>query len=92
MAESVGVPEPEFMVRANGVVMVVAGASLGLGFLPRVSATVLAGSLVPTTVAGHAFWREDDPAARSRQQIQFLKNSAILGGLMMVMVDRGRRA
>ena len=37
--------------------------------------------MIPTTVAGHAFWKVDDPAARKLQRIQFHKNMAMLGGL-----------
>ena len=39
---------------------------------------------MPTTYAGHAFWNEVDDEDRNRQQIQFLKNLAVLGGLLSV--------
>jgi uncharacterized membrane protein YphA (DoxX/SURF4 family) len=48
---------------------------------------VLAGSLVPTTLAGHAFWDEKDPAARKAQRLQFAKNSSVLGGLILAALD-----
>lgn len=72
----------ETAVRANGALQAVAGATLGCGILPRLSATALVGSLVPTTIAGHAFWSVDDAGARTAQQIQFMKNTAMLGGLL----------
>jgi putative oxidoreductase len=77
------------LVRANGAVQVAAGTLLALGKSPRLAALVLAGSLVPTTYAGHAFWNEVDDEDRARQQIQFLKNLAVLGGLLTVAVSRG---
>ena len=49
----------------------------------------LIASLIPTTVAGHPFWTIEDPAARAQQRIHFLKNSAMLGGLLLVVLDRG---
>jgi hypothetical protein len=52
------------------------------GIRPRLAALASAGSLVPTTLAGHAFWTLDDPAQRKQQQIQFTKNLAMLGGLL----------
>jgi putative oxidoreductase len=64
-----------------------AGGLLALGRLPRLSALALAGSLVPTTLAGHRFWSETDPAKRSMQQIQFFKNVSMLGGLLLAAVD-----
>ena len=81
--------DPVVLVRANGAVQVTAGTLLALGKLPRLAALVLAGSLVPTTYAGHAFWNEVDDEVRARQQIQFLKNLAVLGGLLTVAVSRG---
>ena len=44
---------------------------------------VLAGSLVPTTLGAHRFWEMQGPAA-AQQRTQFLKNAAILGGLILV--------
>ena len=50
-------------------------------------AATLASSLVPTTLAGHPFWQETDPAVRSAQRVQFLKNASILGGLILAAND-----
>ena len=79
--------DTELLVRANGVVMVTAGTMLALGKLPRVAAVALAVTLVPTTLAAHPYWREEDPDARARQRIQFLKNLGLLGGLALAAVD-----
>jgi uncharacterized membrane protein YphA (DoxX/SURF4 family) len=55
-------------------------------------AAVLAGSMVPTTLAGHAFWKVEDPAARKAQRIQFLKNAALVGGLLFeVALDQPKK-
>jgi hypothetical protein len=48
---------------------------------------VLSASIVPTTVAGHAFWNETDPVVRKQQRTQFLKNLGLLGGLLLATVD-----
>jgi uncharacterized membrane protein YphA (DoxX/SURF4 family) len=76
--------DTEQLVQFNGAVQVAAGITLALGVLPRLSALILAGSLVPTTLAGHRFWEEEDDAARAQQTIQFLKNAAMFGGLLLV--------
>ena len=44
------------------------------------------GCLVPTTVVGHPFWKED-AEAKDRQQIQFAKNLSTIGGLLYVVAD-----
>ena len=80
--------DDEQLVRANAAVQVVAGVTLALGLAPRLSALVLAGSLVPTTLAGHSFWKLDDPAARKQQRVQFHKNMAMIGGLLFAALDR----
>ncbi len=84
----IGLPDDtEMLVRANGAAMVGAGALLALGRLPRVASTVLAATLVPTTLAAHAFWEKKDPAERERHKVQFLKNVGLLGGLLLAAVD-----
>jgi len=79
--------DDELVVRGNAAVMVAAGALLMLGRAPRLSALALAGSLVPTTLAGHSYWAAGDPAARKAQRIQFHKNMAMLGGLLFAVLD-----
>src|SRR5579864_601014 len=83
LADALPLPaDTETLVRFNAVVHVVAGTMLALGKLPRLSAAVLAASLVPTTAAGHRFWEEESPQTRAMQRTHFLKNLAILGGLI----------
>ena len=79
--------DDELLVRANAAAMVVAGTSLALGRLPRLAAAALVGSMIPTTLAGHAYWTHDDPAARAQQRIQFHKNLAMIGGLLLAVLD-----
>jgi putative oxidoreductase len=79
------VPVPvtdEQVVRVNGAVQTACGLLLARGIAPRLSALVLAGSMIPTTLAGHPFWSENDPAVRKQQQVQFHKNMAMIGGLL----------
>lgn len=83
-AEALGLPEPELMVRLNGAAMVAGGAALVVNVLPRAAATGLIAALIPTTLAGHPFWKLDDPEARNAQRVQALKNLAMLGGLLAV--------
>ena len=79
--------DPETAVRVNAAVHLVGGSMLALGFLPRLAALALATSMVPTTLAGHRFWEIDDPAKRGMQRTQFLKNTAIMGGLLVTALD-----
>lgn len=88
--KSAGVPVPDnpvTLVRINAVTQLTAAAALATGRAPRLSATVLAGTLVPTTLAGHAFWDETDPETRKQQKLHFFKNVSVLGGLMLASLD-----
>ena len=79
--------DTEQAVRINGAVQFAAGALLAIGWAPRLSALAIAGTLVPTTAAGHRFWEEDDPEQRTLQRIHFLKNISMLGGLLIAVAD-----
>jgi len=77
----------EQAVRLNGAVQLVAGSLLALGRFPRLSALALAATLVPTTVAGHRFWEDDEEKDQAQQRIHFLKNLSMFGGLLIAAAD-----
>jgi putative oxidoreductase len=88
LAPQVKIPDDTVtLVRINAAAQILAAAALARGRAPRLSSTVLAASLLPTTVAGHQFWNEDDPAAKANQKIHFFKNLSMLGGLILAAVD-----
>ena len=82
---------PARLVRINGGVQVAAAAMLVVGRFRRPAALTLAASLVPTTVAGHAFWRLTEQSQRTAQRIHFEKNMAILGGLVLAALTTTAR-
>jgi uncharacterized membrane protein YphA (DoxX/SURF4 family) len=91
-AAELGVPlDPELAVRVNGAAMLAAGVALAVGLWPRLAAGVLAGTLVPTTLAGHPYWQLDDPAARRQQRAHFFKNVGLFGGALLVLSEPSRR-
>ena len=47
----------------------------------------MAGTLVPTTLAGHRFWEADEETDQAQQRIHFLKNLSMLGGLLIAAAD-----
>ena len=59
------------------------GLLIALGLFTRIIAIVMFLFLIPVSLAFHHFW--DVPAAQAAmQQIQFLKNIAIMGGMLML--------
>jgi putative oxidoreductase len=88
LSETLPLPDdPEQLVKLNAALHVGFGMLLAFNKLPRLSAAVLAVTLVPTTLGGHRFWEDDDPQMRKNQQIHFLKNLGILGGLIIAATD-----
>ena len=89
MAAKLGIPRPEEAVRLNGAAMVAGGVALSVDVLPRAAALGLVAAMIPTTLAGHSFWKEEDPQARKTGRIQFLKNLGLMGGLLAVAARGG---
>lgn len=74
-------------VRINAGVQLGGGLLLATGRAPRAASLALAGTLVPATVVDHPFWAEADPEARREQQLHFVKNLSLLGGLLIAGFD-----
>jgi putative oxidoreductase len=73
-----GLPQPAALAWATAALELLGGVLLLLGARARSVALLLAGFLVPVTYVFH--WEPGNPA----QWIQFLKNLAILGGLLEI--------
>ena len=79
--------DPNTLVKANGAAMVAGAILLATGKAPRVASTLLSGLLIPTTLAGHAFWEADTEEEKRRHLVSFVTNLGLLGGLITAAVD-----
>jgi putative oxidoreductase len=80
---SKGLPMPQVLAAGTIVLEIVAGVMLAVGWKARWAALALAGFTVLATLIFHAYW--EYPAEQFRtQQLFFLKNMAITGGLLLV--------
>lgn len=79
--------DPVVVVQVGGVTKVGAGTMLALGRCPRLAAALLALELIPSTAAEHPFWSETHPDERKIQQLRFMKNLGLLGGLLFAITD-----
>jgi len=79
-----GVPAPQLLVPAAGILALIGGVSVLVGFRARVGAWLLVLFLVPVTLMMHNFWAVGDPAAAQLQKIMFLKNIGLLGGALLI--------
>jgi uncharacterized membrane protein YphA (DoxX/SURF4 family) len=83
-AQAKGVPAAEAGVIGSGLVFALGGVGLVLGVWTDVAALLIALTLVPVSFMMHAFWKETDPQAKQGEQINFNKNLALIGGLLVV--------
>jgi putative oxidoreductase len=80
---SVGLPAPQLLALGAGVLEVVAAAMLIVGWQARWAALALAAFTLVASVLFHNFWAM--PADQAfMQQLMFMKNLAIIGGLLFV--------
>jgi uncharacterized membrane protein YphA (DoxX/SURF4 family) len=81
-AGSHGVPNPELATVLTGVLLVLGGASVLLGFAPRVGLALLILFLVPVSFVMHGFWNIADPQAQAAEMVNFMKNMALAGAAL----------
>lgn len=84
--ESAGVPAPRFLLAGAIAFLVVGSVSLILGLWARIGAGLLLVFLVLATYYFHAFWKLEGQEA-AMQQIQFMKNAALMGAMLFVMAN-----
>jgi putative oxidoreductase len=85
-AKSKGMPAPEVAVGASGVLLVLGGASMLLGYHPTIGAILLVVFLLAASFGIHNFWTVKDPQAKMAEQINFLKDIALLGFVLMTLL------
>jgi putative oxidoreductase len=76
-------PLPAVSLGIAAAIEIFGGLAVLLGFRARYAAWVLFLYLIPTTVIFHNFWAMTGPEQMDNQ-IHFLKNLAIMGGLLFL--------
>lgn len=90
VAREAGLAEPEKLAQVHGATNLLGGLALATGRFPRLASLGLAAGLVPPTLLGHAFWSAPEDQ-KQMQQINFLKNLGLIGGLLIAAADTGGR-
>jgi uncharacterized membrane protein YphA (DoxX/SURF4 family) len=75
------------LVRLNGATQLLGGLALATGKGRRLGAVLLAATLVPSTLAKHPFWTRTDPEEKAADKAHFLKNTSLLGGVLLAARD-----
>ena len=79
-----GVPLPYLLVPLSGIIALLGGLSVLLGFQTRFGAWLLVIFLVPITVMMHNFWSVSDPMTLQIERAMFMKNITMLGGALVI--------
>lgn len=82
-AASQGVPLASLAVPFSGVLSLLGGLSILLGYRAKIGAWIIALFLVAVTPL-HKFWGISDPMMQQMQMVMFLKNVSMLGGALLI--------
>ena len=84
---SEGVPAAQLML-VGAIVFLIAGSlSVILGFKARIGAGLLLIFLILATCFFHDFWTLEDAAQQQEQMIQFMKNMALMGAMLLIIAN-----
>ena len=84
-AKTKGIPAPGLAVGGSGVLLFLGGLSLLLGYHPTIGVGLLVIFLLSASFGIHNFWTVQDQQAKQGEMVNFLKNMAILGLLLMTL-------
>jgi putative oxidoreductase len=84
-AKMKGVPFPAFAQGVTGLLLLLGGLSILFGIYPCVGIVMLVTFLLPVSFMMHNFWTLADPQLRMADKVNFMKNMALLGALLMFL-------
>jgi putative oxidoreductase len=84
-ATSKNIPSPEMAVALSGAILFVSGVCIVFGWFVNIALIALAGFLFIVSFTMHNFWKIKDPQARMGDQINFMKNLALLGACLIML-------
>lgn len=79
-----GMPMPELLTPLAGLILLLGGFSILLGFKAKWGAWLLVLFLIPTTLLMHRFWEMNDQYPSIMEKLCFLKNISMIGAALML--------
>lgn len=83
-ATGMGVPFPMFLVPLSGLIALLGGLSILLGYKAKLGAWLLIIFLFPITFVMHRFWEVQEGHIVLLQSYCFMKNLSLLGACLMI--------
>jgi putative oxidoreductase len=84
-AKSKGTPAPEAAIFGTGILLLLGGFSVLLGYRTVIGIAFLVIFLLGVSFKMHNFWAVPDPQMKMFEQVNFLKNMGLLGLLLMLL-------
>jgi uncharacterized membrane protein YphA (DoxX/SURF4 family) len=78
------IPMAKIAVYISGLMLVLGGIYIALGFYADLGALLIAIFLIPTAFLMHAFWKEGDATAKSNERIAFFKDLSLAGAALII--------
>ena len=88
-AQIKGLPAPKAATIVSGLMILVGGVLVLLGWHRFIGAGLIVIFLLPTAFVVHAFWKETDPAMMQVEMAHFLKDLALLGAALFIAFYSG---
>ena len=83
---SKGFPAAKPAVIVSGLLIIFGGLSILLGVRPTWGVALVSLFLIPVTLVMHQYWKHTDPMMRINDQVNFMKNVAMLGAAWMLVL------
>jgi uncharacterized membrane protein YphA (DoxX/SURF4 family) len=84
-AKMKGVPFPAIAQGLTGLMLLFGGVSILFGIYPYIGIVLLVAFLLPVSFMMHNFWKIEDPQLRMADKVNFMKNIALLGAILMLL-------
>lgn len=84
-AEFKKIPMAKMAVIVSGLLLLFGSYTIITGVRVTAGIAALVIFFIPVTFSMHAFWKEEAGQARMMDQVQFMKNLAILGAILMLL-------
>ncbi len=85
-AKAKGTPSPKLAVAGTGIMLLLGGFSMLFGVYPLIGIALLIVFLLGVSPRVHNYWKVDDPQMKQLEMIDFTKNMALVGALLMLLL------
>jgi putative oxidoreductase len=83
-AQSKGVPSAKAAVSGSGMLLGIGGLSILFNVYLTIGLIAPVLFLIPVTLMMHAFWKNQDPGARTGETVNFAKEIVLLGAVFIM--------